>query len=927
VDELLWKRIGDLFEAARQLDGEARSEFLREQCGDDHSLHDELVSLLNANGERGPLDSRPTVTLLPVPDVVAGRFRIVRYVGEGGMGTVYEAEDLQLHDRVALKNIHPDIAIDSNAVERFKREILLGKSVTHPNVCRVHDLVVDRSETGAEVLYLSMQYLGGETLASRIRRGPIPTAEAFPLVQDMADGLSAAHLAGVIHRDFKSGNVMLVPRPDRLHAVITDFGLARPVRDHDLHSFGRLAGTIEYMPPEQIRGEHLTPAADIYAFGVVMYEMVTGQRPFNGSSKWAIADQHLHDEPKPPRDLVPNLDVSWNDAIVRCLNKDAKERFQSAEEVKAAQIEPSSRTNRFYRSAKRTMSGHLVALSIVSSVVVLGLGAIPSVRHRVEEWLHIGPAPYVGQLAVLPMMVPTDDTQSAALEYGLADTLATRLTKVTGTRPLQIVPASEIRAKGVTSLEQAQQEFGVNFGLELTLRRSGDMVRVNYQLVDAKTHREVKGDTITAPISDGFAIEDRVADSVVRALDLELQPQERQILAEHGTQEPAAYDYYLEGRGYLQEYQKPENVESAITVFQHALEKDPQYALAYAGLGESYWRKYELSHDKQWADQAQKSCNKAVALDLKSDATHVCLGLVYEGTGRYEDAVTQYKLAMDREPANDDAIRGLAEAYQHLGKANDAETTYKAAIRARPNYWESYNALGVFYFGQGRYSEAAETFTQVTNLAPDSFQGYSNLGGSYVALGRNSDAIATLEHSIKIRRTYSGYSNLGTAQFRLRQYGDAANSYAAALAISDQDYMVWGNLADALYYAGKRDQWQSATEKAISLAKSQLEVNPRDATVLGDLATYYSALDKHEEALTYLTKALELSEYKSPDILFEAAIVYNDCGQPQRSLDWLQKALAAGFSPASAANAPALEKLHSSPRFQAMVKAAKADRN
>jgi tetratricopeptide (TPR) repeat protein len=920
VDALLWKRIGDLFDAARELDGPHRVQFLKEQCGDDEVLLKQVLSLLDADGGRGPLDSAPTVSALTVPEIVAGRFRIIRYIAEGGMGTVYEAEDLRLNDRVALKTIRADIASNPKVVERFKREILLGKKVTHPNVCRIHDLGVDRTETGLEFLFLTMQFLNGETLASRIKRGPMPQTEALPLIEDMADALSAAHQAEVIHRDFKSGNVMLVYGAGRTSAVVTDFGLARGTHDdRSLHA--GLVGTVDYMAPEQIKGEEITPASDIYALGVVMYEMVTGQRPFNGDSKVTIITKHLHDEPRPPRDLVPSLDPNWNEAILQCLRKPPSERLQSAAEVKAALCENGkSRRGSLRRSPKRVMSGRLIALSLASSLALLVLGAIPSVRHTVEKWLHIGAVPHVGQLAVLPLMVPTDDPQSAALEYGLADTLATRLMKLTGTRALQIVPASEVRAKGVTTLDQARQEFGVNLGLELSLRRSGDMVRVNYGLVDAKTHHQLRGETITAPMSDGFAIEDRVAESVVKALELDLQPQERRLLDEHGTQEPAAYDYYLKGRGYLQEFQKPENVESAIIEFQHALEKDPQYALANAGLGEAYWRKYELTHDKQWAEEAQKSCESSARLDTSLAGAHACLGLVYQGTGRYEDAAKEYESATAGEPTNDAAIRGLASAYQRLGRTNEAEATYRAAIETRPSYWEGYNALGVYYFTQGRYSQAAEMFTRVTDLAPDSYRGYSNLGAAYQQVGRYTDAITVLKRSIEIRPSYGAYSNLATAYFRLRQYDDAAYNYSQALALDDKDYLTWGNLGGAYYYStNKRPMARSAFEKAISGAKLSLEVNPRDASTYADMADYYSMLEDREEAHRCVDQAIKLSAGKDPDVLYRAALAYNQLGEAELSLNFLAKAISAGYSISNISTAQALENLHSNLKFQALL--------
>jgi serine/threonine protein kinase/tetratricopeptide (TPR) repeat protein len=929
VDPLLWKRIGELFAAARPLDEESRIAFLKDKCGQDHDLFEQVKCLLDVDGKSGLLNSAPTVSTVTVPQVIAGRFRIIRYIAEGGMGTVYEAEDLTLNDRVALKTIRSDIALDPKAVERFKREILLGKKVTHPNVCRIHDLGVYRSEAGVEVLFLTMQFLSGETLASRVQRGPTPKTEALPLIEDMADALSAAHQAEVIHRDFKSGNVMLVKRANRHCAVVTDFGLARGIHANRSQTHAGIVGTVDYMAPEQIRNEEITPAADIYALGVVMYEMATGQRPFTGDSNVTVALKHLNEDPRPPRDFAPNLDPIWNETILACLRKSPHERFQSAAEVKAALIQDGARSSkRFQRSpSSKAMTAKRIGLSFVFSVTLLILWSVPSIRSKAKEWLHLVSVPHAGQLAVIPLTMSANDPQGAALEYGLADTLATRLTQITGRRPLQIVPATEIRAKGVTTLEGARQEFGVNLGLELSLYRSGEMVRVNYALVDAQTHDQLRGDTITAPFTDGFAIEDKVADSVVKAMEIDVQPDEKQFLAGHGTDEPAAYDHYLEGRGYLQEFQKPENVANAITAFRRALELDPQYALAYSGLGEAYWRTYEQDNDNHWADDALGACAKSVLLDTHHAGPHICLGLVYNGTGRYQEAVDQYKMAVDLEPTNDDAIRGLASAYQSRGSTSDAEKTYKSAIAARPTYWLGYNALGSFYMAVGRYAEAAEMFTRVTTLAPDSFRGYSNLGGAFVLLDRYTEAVTMFQRSIQIRPTYAAYSNLATAYFRLQQYANSAESYHQALAINDQDYVVWGNLGDAYLYSGKRLEAQKAYEKALSLAKMRLKVNPRDASVLGDLAVYYSMVGNRQEAFSYVTRALQQSGYSDPDLLFAVAMVHNEFGETSQAVDWLAKALAAGYSARTVLVAPTFNNLHSDPRFQSLLKTANGNHN
>ena len=361
-----WERLKPLFEQASGMPSLERAGFVRDICLKDKELGRMLQELLEATEGAGPIDS-PLFDLhevfpgdlparrsrglsetagidgLSTGHTVAGRFRLLRHVGKGGMGDVYEAEDIHLREHVALKTIRADIAANPLAVARFKREILLGKKVTHPNVCRIHDLGVTQPEGRPAMFFLTMEFLNGETLSSRIKRGRMGAEEALPLTLDMADGLTAAHDAHVVHRDFKSGNVMLVRAPDRIKAIITDFGLARALRKDtegtELTQPGAVAGTAGYMSPEQIRGEEVTPASDIYSLGVVAFEMVTGRRPFTGDSDVAIALRHLNDEPPSPRQFEPELDVKWETAILGCLRKSPAERFQSAGEFKAASSE------------------------------------------------------------------------------------------------------------------------------------------------------------------------------------------------------------------------------------------------------------------------------------------------------------------------------------------------------------------------------------------------------------------------------------------------------------------------------------------------------------------------------------------------------------------------------------------------------------
>jgi tetratricopeptide (TPR) repeat protein len=352
-----WDRITELFEAALERSPEERAPFLGEACHGDAALCEEVTGLLAEHSQMGEFLERPAIAIAVAPpselhtfaadEVISGRFRIVRFIGQGGMGEVYEAEDGELGGRVALKTIRPEIAADARIIARFKQEIKLSKEVTHLNVCRIFDIARHRkgtmgSEASAEeVTYVTMELLAGETLAERLRRtGRMTVAEAFPVVAQIADGLEAAHRAGIVHRDMKSSNVLLVPSDGGgVRAVVTDFGLALPNSAAEDPSGGAsvgYTGTPAYMAPEQVRGGNITPATDIYSLGVVMYEMVTGALPFVGDTPTAAALKRLDQDAPSPQRIVPDLERAWETVILRCLDRNPLRRFGSALEVARA---------------------------------------------------------------------------------------------------------------------------------------------------------------------------------------------------------------------------------------------------------------------------------------------------------------------------------------------------------------------------------------------------------------------------------------------------------------------------------------------------------------------------------------------------------------------------------------------------------------
>jgi serine/threonine protein kinase/tetratricopeptide (TPR) repeat protein len=926
----LWQRLKPLYEAAMETPEEQRAQFVAEACKDDSELREHLEALLAAPNESTGLFDAPLVNLrdlfpskqraLTDGDLVLGRFKIVRILGCGGMGEVFEADDLELNDRVALKVIRPEIASDPHVAARFKREILLGKRVSHPNVCRIHDLGSAKSNSGVETLFLTMEFLNGEILSSRIKRGPMSAAESLPLIENMADGLAAAHLAGIVHRDFKSANVMLVHSSDQVHAVITDFGLARALRETTeataLTDPGAIAGTVNYMAPEQIRGEEVTPAADVYSFGVVIYEMVTGRVPFVADSSLGIALQHLKEPPPSPRKFAPDLDASWEAAILCCLRKAPEDRFSSAAQITAALRSGSVRSMPKVPKRHRLLAA-LLTLSIAALAAFLLWAWISGVitSHLIPSEERVG---------VLEFENIGGDPANQAFCDGLMEILSSQLTELEQFHgSLSVVPASDIRKEKVTSAREARRDFGVTLVITGSIQRSSSGMRLTINVVDARQLKQLRSHSMFIPEADGISMQEGVISQVTELLDIQLRPDAQRRLAEGRTSVPGAYESYLQGAGYLLDGAAA--ADDAIKQFQQALRLDPDYALAHAGLGRAYWSKYSATKDRSWIDQAWRECTRSIELGPQLSDPHVTLALLNSGTGHYEEAIREARQAINIDPYNDRAYSELARALEASNKTDAAEATLKKAISLRPNYWYNYARLGSFYGQRARYKEAEAPFMRVIDLAPENPKGYTNLAAIYHLEGRESDAEKMLKKSIQLEPTTIAYSNLATVYFFEGRYADAVPimeklvSGTNGVCGSTQEYMQCGNLGDDYRWTpGNAEKATLAYQKAIELAQEAVNVNPRDATAWSSMALYRAKLGQSREALQTMEKALAFA----PDddtVLFDAAVVCELAGEQARALKFIQSAVKGGYSLNEIAAEPELRKLRENPQYQAAV--------
>jgi tetratricopeptide (TPR) repeat protein/TolB-like protein/predicted Ser/Thr protein kinase len=848
-----------------------------------------------------------------------GRFHIVKRLGAGGMGQVYLAEDSQLRRTVAIKRMARRLSDDPRHRQRFLREAQTASRLNDPHIAAIYDVLERRGE-----IFLVMELIEGKTLRQSAGEA-MKLDEFLPLAAQCVEGLAAAHKQGVVHRDIKPENIMVTPAGQ---VKILDFGLARRESvGEETVGFqtepGSMSGTAGYMAPEALLEGKADARGDIFSLGVVFYEMLTGRHPFRAQTYTATSNRVLNEEPTPPSSVNPSVPAELDRIVGRMLSKQPADRYATVEEL-AADLKwveqggtaptvaavPRPRPPRPGRRRKLWIAGAVV---VVAALVV---AAIPQLRRTVGSWLGMGATvPGERQLAVLPFTAYNGTAAQQAFATGLTDTVTARLAELSANHALAVVPASSIFEKKVNSPDVARQEFGVNLVLTGSLQEAGGQIRVTYALVNTRTKRQLAARTETSSASDPFAVEDNVSRGVLDMLKVQLEPGERKTLEAKGTDKPGAYAFYLQGKGYLDNYEESENVANAIQVFQHALEIDPRYARAYAGLGLAYWKRYDQTQDTKWTVMSKQACARANAIDSKLAVAHNCLGQVANGTGKYEVAVHQYQQALVVQPTSDSAYQGLADAYDNLGRTTEAEKTYKKAIALRPQYWAGYHQLGVFYFLHGRYADAAKMFQQVMGLVPDGFSGYADLGAVYAQIGNFRKAVPLLKRSIAIRPNANAYTNLGVAKFYTHQYEEAAANFEKAVNMRPKDYGLWRNVGDGYYWAqGKRQQANAAYHKAIAAAKQALRVNPKDPDAYEILAVSSAMTGAREQALTAISKTVELAP-ENPEAMYSAAIVYTKLGDREKGMEWLKKAVAGGIPLARVRNEPVFDSLRSMKDF------------
>ncbi|HEX4036950.1 MAG TPA: protein kinase [Acidobacteriaceae bacterium] len=850
-----------------------------------------------------------------------GRFRIEALLGSGGMGEVYRAFDTALQRLVAIKRMFGRDGDDAADRSFFLHEGQRASALVHPNIAAIYDVIEEKDD-----VLLIMEFVAGTTLRDQLG-APFPLDRFFPIAQQCVEALAAAHAKGILHGDVKPENIMLTPAGQ---VKLLDFGVARRIPGSDpslavattqtLSQRRVTGGTPVYMAPEVLRGEGPDARADIFALGIVFFEMLAGTHPFRGPTTTVTTAEILSGREAAHLDRAPaRIPPRLASVVARALAKDPTHRYTDTNELRR-DLETVRQGGRPARTPAHPLP-HWVGWFAALAALAALLAFLPASRSRIAAWWKhrsAHPAAPAPRLAMLPPRIDGTSPSLAAFADGLSATVAGNLSTLSQNHDLQIIDSSRVERAQAASPGQAMNTLGANLTLQIEVQQSRQMNRVVWTLIGTPSGQTLASQTLTAPVADPFSLQDEVSDGVIEALRITLRPGEQAALTVHGTTDPAAYSDYLQALGDLEHSTQSGAIPNALDMLNRALALDPNFGRAWAERGRAYWLDYASTKQTSWVDKARNDCSQAVGLGNAGADGHMCIGLIDAGTGQYEQAAQEYQKAIELDPGSERGYVGLADAYTKLNRLSDAEETYRQAIAANPNSVFACERLGGFYLQQAEYAKAAGLFRNAINLAPESYIDYSNLGAADLYLGDYPAAIAAFQQSLRLRPAPGAYANLGTAYYQSRRFPEAARNYDLALRYNTHDPDLWGNLADAYHFSGQQAKALDAYKRQLALVNGLLQINPRDAERQGEIASCYGALGDKSQATAHLALSLQYGR-GDKDLLFNAAVVYNDLGETGEALEWLHKSFAAGYSGSIVRDSPEFDNLRGNPQFQQLL--------
>jgi len=871
---------------------------------------------------------------LPPGSDFGPRYRIERLLGEGGMGRVYQAYDKELERMVAIKVVRAGVMNEASALRRFKQELLLASKISHKNILRIHDM-----GTVGDTRFITMAFVEGQDLHQIIEDNKkMPIDRTLKFARQLAEALAAAHAEGVVHRDLKPQNI-LVDKEDNLY--VSDFGLAKSFEESSagLTKTGTFLGTPRYMSPEQVEGKPADQRSDLYAYGLILYEMLTGDVPFTGESTLKVMYQRIREKPKNPKTANPEI-PNWLIRItMHCLERAPEARYQSAYEILAdlqgsmAGGSASMIGVRASGSGTRTVQIQIPqfaerrwVLLVAGLVLLLILAfAIPPVRHLVlpgspSTTSKVSGVPPLSEgkfLAVLPFKVLGDDQSLEYVAEGLNEALSAKLFQLKDLRLASDSAVSKVSKKD--SLEKIARNLGSNLIVDGLIQGSSDRMSIIVTLHDIAEGKKVWTKEFSGVPKDVLTLEDQISGELVMALAIKPTSTELATTAARPTDNADAYDLYLRGRQAYRNRDSAKGTQTAIDYFKQAIAKDSGFALAYTGLADASLAMYGDTKDSVLADKAVAAAQRAEQLKDDLPEVHFSLGSAYFSTGKTAQAIAEFKRGLQLSPNSDQGYVRLGNAYLRSGQQEQAVAAFQKAIEVNPYYWVLHRDLGNAYFINGANEKALEEFKRVTELQPENAEGWSNVATAYSALDKAEEAVTAYKKSIELAPTWLGYSNLGGEYLLMRKYPEAIQALERSVELGPNQELAMGNLADAYRYSGQKDKANATYEKAIALAFRDLQVNPQNTDVMGDLASYSAKKGDAARAAEFIQRARAINK-NDVTLIRTQAIVEALSNKPAEAVKTLREALSKGASVKQIQDDPDLVTLQDRPDFQALIK-------
>ena len=782
-----WQQVERVYESALAKDASERASFLEDACAGDDALRQEVESLLAYQERSEDFIESPAldvaaklIAMQKSTTAVSGQminhYKIVAAIGAGGMGEVYLAEDTRLERRVALKFLPAHLTEDERYLRRFEQEARAVAALSHPNVCMIHEVI----ETGDGRHCIVMEYVDGMTLSDSLKEKPLTVREALDIAIQVSSALSAAHLAGIVHRDIKLENIML--RRDG-YVKILDFGLAKLTDknwsgvDNEAAtrmlntSPGVVMGTVYYMSPEQARGLPVDERTDIWSLGVVLYEMICGSHPFTGATPTDVIISIAEREPEPLTKCVPEAPMQLEEIVQKALAKKREDRYQTADDLQrdlrslSRELEFQSELGEVKRSTGRfpaletnrdqirvdhfkwTSSRMLILVAIVAGLIITTLIAVRSYRNGSTQ----APSSKITSVAVLPMTNVSGDPAQDYFVDGVTETLIAGLAKV---GELRVMPRTSVMQyrNAPKALTDIARELNVDAVIQGSVQRIADRVQIKVELIQPSTDRHLWSENYDRELRDVLTIQNEVAKAVTQAVQIKLTQQEQLRLAGSRQIDPVAYDYFLRGKYYLGRQTKDDNLK-AIEMLDKAVAADSNFAAAHAELAQAcVWRLFLFApEERNLEEKAFVAVEKALSLDPDLAEAHLARGrLLWTPSNNFphDKAIQEYRRAINLNPSLDEAHHQLALVYSHVGLLEEAQQELEQTLIINPSNHLARYRVGETMLFQCRYEQALTVLRKVPPEVNPALVGHQ-IAYVLFSLGKKEEASETVKEFLK----------------------------------------------------------------------------------------------------------------------------------------------------------------------------------